>query len=86
MKNQKITTLLTLILSSFVLSRALFVFFNDPEGPNLLIVTILAVFLFGVAQTVNKYYSKKVEGELKKLLLPILVQVVVVVGLHYLLK
>lgn len=35
-----------LLILSFAISRLLFVFVNDPEGPNLLIVTVLAILIF----------------------------------------
>ncbi len=33
-------------LTSLVLSRLMFFFFDDPEGPNLLIVAVAAVILY----------------------------------------
>lgn len=40
-----------------VLSRALFLLVDDPEGPNLLIVVVLAVFLWvGFACARALYY------------------------------
>lgn len=35
-----------LLILSFAISRLLFFFVDDPEGPNLLIVTVLALFIF----------------------------------------
>lgn len=42
----KTKTLLTLGAISLVCSRTIFFFVNDPEGPNLLIVVVLAVIIF----------------------------------------
>ena len=52
------SSLLILVLVSFALSRGVFFLINDPEGPNLLIVTVLATgfFLFFVGLT---YVFKK---------------------------
>jgi hypothetical protein len=45
----KKSMLITLGLVSLVLSRLTFWFINDPEGPNLLIVTVLALIIFSIA-------------------------------------
>lgn len=42
----KKTTLIILGVISLLCSRGLFFFVNDPEGPNLLIVTVLAVIIY----------------------------------------
>lgn len=49
--HRKPTKVLLLILGAFSLvsSRLVFFFINDPEGPNLLIVVILAAIIYGVA-------------------------------------
>lgn len=39
-------TLFILLIVSFIISRLVFFLINDPEGPNLLIVTVLAMFIF----------------------------------------
>ena len=44
--NEKRTSLLLLGITALVCSRTLFFLFHDPEGPNLLIVTVLAVILY----------------------------------------
>lgn len=38
--------LLILLIISFAISRFVFFLINDPEGPNLLIVTVLAMLIF----------------------------------------
>jgi hypothetical protein len=35
-----------LLIISFAISRLVFFLVDDPEGPNLLIVTVLAMFMF----------------------------------------
>jgi len=42
----KKTALIILGIVSLVLSRLVFAFINDPEGPNLLIVVGLAVIIY----------------------------------------
>ena len=43
------TPLLLLAIAAFVSSKVLFLFFNDPEGSNLLITTVVAGFIFLVS-------------------------------------
>jgi hypothetical protein len=45
-------SLLLLGVASMGLSRIAFLFVNDPEGPNLLIVTALAAVIFAVSLAV----------------------------------
>ncbi len=47
----KKTSLIIFILS-LVLSRGIFMLVNDPEGPNLLIVVVLAVIIYALALVV----------------------------------
>ncbi len=42
-------SLLLLGLASIVLSRVVFLFVNDPEGPNLLVIMALAAIIFAVS-------------------------------------
>lgn len=44
-------TLVALAIISLLISRALFTFVDDPEGPNVLIVVVLAVGIFVVECT-----------------------------------
>ena len=43
---KKKVTLFVLLILSFTISRFVFFLINDPEGPNLLIVTVLAMIIF----------------------------------------
>jgi len=38
--------LLVLLIISFTVSKFVFFLINDPEGPNLLIVSVLAIIIF----------------------------------------
>jgi hypothetical protein len=51
-----ITLNILLIVVSFGLSRLTFYLVNDPEGPNLLIVSILAVVIFAVLRLLIKFF------------------------------
>ena len=66
----KKTSLLLLVITAFVCSRALFFFFHDPEGPNLLIVTVLALILYS-ASFIAWRFIPATTGEGKKLLFAI---------------
>jgi hypothetical protein len=49
--------LLALGVVSLMLSRLVFFLINDPEGPNLLIVTVLAVVIFFVILFVYRFIT-----------------------------
>ncbi len=51
----KRTLFLILGIASLVFSRVLFLFVNDPEGPNLLVVVGLAVIIFLIFLTIRKF-------------------------------
>ena len=72
-----------LALTAVVLSRAMFALFDDPEGPNLLVVGIAAVFVFGVSLAVNYFHSSTfaVVGR-NRLIVAILAQVVAVAVIY----
>lgn len=76
----KNTSLLILGITSIACSRALFFFFNDPEGPNLLIVMATAVVVYVVSLAAYTY-NPSTTG-LKKILVAILVQILLVAGLY----
>jgi hypothetical protein len=75
----KRTSLLLLVVTAFVCSRALFYFFHDPEGPNLLIVTVLALLLFGASFLAWRFIPATTA---KKLLIGICTQLLIVAGLY----
>jgi hypothetical protein len=77
----KKASLLILAITSIVLSRAMFWFFNDPEGPNLLIVMMMAVIIYVLSLGIYVYTSS-IKG-LTRLLLVIVVQIVIVSGLYF---
>src|SRR3569833_555496 len=44
--NFKTWSLVILLLTAFVCSRSIFAVINDPEGPNLLVVTVMAAVIY----------------------------------------
>lgn len=72
----KKSSLIILAITALLLSRSMFVFFDDPEGPNLLIVTVGAAIIYFLSLTTYRF-NPPVAG-LKKLLLAILVQILIV--------
>jgi len=75
-------SLIVLGITAFVGSRAMFAFFNDPEGPNLLIVMVLAVFVYFLSLSV--YASGSSAYSFKRFWLAIVVQIVFVTCLYFL--
>ncbi len=80
----KKTSLIILGATSLVASRFFFSLINDPEGPNLLIVVVLAAIIYSVSCATYLYPS--LNTSFKKLLLAVLVQVLVVFVLNFFLK
>ncbi len=50
---------IVLFIISMLCSRALFLLVDDPEGPNLLIVTMLAVILYFLFSRVYLYICRE---------------------------
>ena len=73
-KSKKIS-LIILVATALVCSRIMFALFNDPEGPNLLIITVMAVILFFISWAAY-VYALSTTG-FKRLLLAIATQVIV---------
>lgn len=75
-------SLLILGITAFVFSRTLFFSFNDPEGPNLLVVTVAAAFLYFVSLTA--YAFTVPANEYKRFWLAILIQIALAIVLYFL--
>jgi len=73
-------SLLLLGITAFTCSRTLFFLFHDPEGPNLLIVTVLAMILYVASFIVWRFIP--VTTASKKLFLAICTQILIVTGLY----
>ncbi len=87
MKNNS-QTLLILGITALLCSRGLFALFDDPEGPNLLIVLVMAAIIYSLSLVVylfkssttdifQPYFFPTVSGS-RRLLLAISTQIIVV--------
>jgi hypothetical protein len=83
-KSKKIS-LLILAITSVACSRTMFLFFNDPEGPNLLVVVGMASVIFFLSWATYLYEpSSKVSlAGLKGLLIAILAQIIIASVLYF---
>jgi hypothetical protein len=77
----KRNSLLLLGITSIVCARILFCLFNDPEGPNLLVVMGLALFLFLLS--LLPYFLKFSLTEVRRFLLGIFIQIILIIGLYF---
>lgn len=78
-------SLLILGVTAALCSRALFFFFNDTEGPNLLIVGGLALAIFFLSFVIYVFVPSKMK-ELTKLSVVVCVQILTVIGLYFFMK
>ena len=76
------TYLLILGITAIVCSRSLFFFFDDPEGPNLLVVAVVAAVLYGVSLT--PYVLGLSEAYSKRFWFAVLIQVIGAIVLYFL--
>jgi len=76
----KKTSLLLLGITALTCSRTLFFLFRDPEGPNLLVVTVLALLLYVASFIVWSFVPAT--SAIRKLLLCICTQILIVTGLY----
>ena len=82
MNISKKASLILFGITALALSRTLLALFDDPEGPNLLVVTVLAIIVYLLSLTVFLFNPFKDSG-LKRFLLVILIQIVIVTGLYF---
>jgi len=80
MLESKKVSLLLLVITAFVCSRTLFFLFHDTEGPNLLIVTVLALLLYCASVIAWRFIPATSTS--KKLLFAICTQLLIVTGLY----
>lgn len=81
--NKKKTSLLILGITAIACSRAMFWFFNDPEGPNVLIVMVMAVIVYVVSLAAYLSYPLANQSGLRKILIVIFIQMLMVAGLYF---
>jgi len=72
-------------VTAIICSRMLFFFFNDPEGPNLLIVAAFAMVVYFLSFAAYVFSPSKIKG-LKRLSLVICIQILSVIGIYFCMK
>ena len=93
----KKVSLVILGITAIVCSKVLFLFFNDPEGPNLLVVTVMTAIVYVLSLAVYFYYpsTKRDTSQplppvsvtsLERLLLVIFVQILIIIGFFFWLR
>ena len=75
----KKASLVLLVITAFVCSRSFFYLFHDTEGPNLLIVAVLALLLYCASTIAWKFIPAT---STKKLIFAICTQLLMVTGLY----
>jgi hypothetical protein len=81
-------SLLILAITAIVCARSLFFFFDDPEGTNLLVTTVITLFVYlsSLAITYTQLIPWIPKNGLIRLLLTVGVQIVIVIGLYFCLR
>ena len=75
-------SLLILAITALVCSRAMFAFFRDPEGPNLLVVTGMAAVIYLISAAVYlSNFSPSLTG-FKRSSATIFIQLLVATGFY----
>ena len=83
-KSKKIS-LIILGVTALICSRILFFFFNDPEGPNLLIVAAFAIAVYFISLAAYIFSPSKITG-LKRFSLVFCIQILSVIGIYFCMK
>lgn len=81
MNISKKASLFLLAVTAIAFSRTMFLFFNDPEGPNLLVVIGMAVILY--VPSLALFLPKSQSAGFEKLLWPVIVQAALAVGFYF---
>jgi hypothetical protein len=71
--------------TAIIFSRMLFFFFNDPEGPNLVIVAAFAMAVYFLSLAGYVFSPSKIKG-LKRFSLVICIQILSVIGIYFCMK
>lgn len=64
----------------------MFALFNDPEGPNLLVVIGAAAIIYVLSLIACSFYPPARQEGLKRILILILIQAILVTGLYFSLR
>ncbi len=83
-RSKKIS-LIVLGVTAIICSRMLFFFFNDTDGPNLLMVTGLAIAVYFLSLAAYLFGASQMKG-LRRLSVVICIQVLSVIGLYFCMK
>jgi len=83
-KSKKIS-LMILAATAIICTRMLFILFNDPEGPNLLIITVFTLFVYLLSVGAYLFGPVKIKGIIR-LAAVIVIQLLLVTGLYFCMK
>ncbi|WCT11706.1 hypothetical protein [Mucilaginibacter jinjuensis] len=81
----KKTSLVLLGATAILCSRTLFFFFNDPEGPNLVVVIGLAIAIYLLSLAAYTFLLSKFQG-IKRLAVAVCVQILAVIVMYFCMK
>ncbi len=82
LESKKIS-LIILAITSIVFSRVMFTLFDDPEGPNLLVVMVMATIVYLLSLIT---YKRIPEPSFKRFFLTIVTQAVIIVCFYFFLR
>jgi hypothetical protein len=82
----KKTSLAILVVTSLTFARIFFLLINDPEGPNLIVVTGMAVIIFSASLALYIFFPPAKKYEFRKLLPALLFQMMLLAGFYVWLK
>lgn len=75
---------LILFITSLLCSRAMFSLFNDPEGPNLLIVVVMALIIYFLSLTIYLFKPLHLSFTgIKRLLLTVFIQIIIATVFYF---
>ena len=81
----KTISIIILAATAIICSRILFFLFNDPEGPNLLVVAGLSLAVYFLSYAAYVFGPSKIKG-IKRLSAVICIQILTVIGLYFCMK
>jgi len=81
----KTVSLIILAITAVIFSRMLFVFFNDLEGPNPIIIAAVTVPVYLLSLTVYLFTPVKITG-IGRLLVVIGIQILLVAGVYFFMR
>jgi hypothetical protein len=84
--NFKKSSLLILAITAVVCSRTMFAFFDDPEGPNLLVVTVMAAVIYLVSSAFHLSSLYPSLTGFKRTLATIFIQIFVATSFYLVLR